>query len=86
VLTRFDHRVVAALPREGITTLAVDYFGLTPPPANPLAAMLPLYRAVRAARVPSPLYRWPRGSRDWPGAQGAPGIAHAAAFLRRYLR
>ena len=28
----FDHRVAAELPRYGISTLYVDYFGLTPPP------------------------------------------------------
>lgn len=28
---------------------------------------------------------YPRGSHDWPGRQGALGIAHAAAFLSRHL-
>jgi hypothetical protein len=31
-------------------------------------------------------YVYPRGSHNWPGRQGALGIAHAAAFLKRYLR
>jgi dienelactone hydrolase len=53
--------------------------------AIPLAETLPLYRALRAAHVPSELYVYPRGSHDWPGRQGALGIARAATFLRRYL-
>jgi dienelactone hydrolase len=179
----FDHRIVATLPRYGISTLDVDYFALTPPTggkgfcngggggrafdvfdvwtrtaldaaaklrqepgvrhvgivgwslgggvavqaalaahathpfgalvgfstgafdaasfaselpptmllsggrtdAIPLQETLPLYQALRAAHVPSSLFVWPRGSHDWPGRQGAAGIAHAAAFLRRYL-
>jgi dienelactone hydrolase len=28
----FDHRLAAELPRYGVSTLDVDYFGLTPPP------------------------------------------------------
>jgi hypothetical protein len=36
--------------------------------------------------VPSQLYVYPRGSHNWPGRQGTLGIAHAAAFLLRYLR
>jgi dienelactone hydrolase len=177
----FDHRIVTTLPRYGISTLDVDYFGPTPPPGNkgfctgfgrardnfstwvteardaaavhrrapgvrrvgivgwslgggvalqaaagprssrpfaavagfstgafgaselaselpptillsggrtdaiPLAETLPLYRALQAARVPSALYVYPRGSHDWPGRQGTLGIRHAATFLRRYL-
>jgi dienelactone hydrolase len=54
--------------------------------AIPLAETLPLYRALRAAHVPSELYVYPRGSHNWPGRQGTLGIAHAVAFLRRYLR
>jgi dienelactone hydrolase len=54
--------------------------------AIPLAETLPLYRALRAAKVPSELYVYPRGSHNWPGRQGTLGIAHAAAFLLRYLR
>jgi dienelactone hydrolase len=54
--------------------------------AIPLVETLPLYRALRAAHVPSELYVYPRGSHNWPGRQGMLGIAHAAAFLRRYLR
>jgi acetyl esterase/lipase len=54
--------------------------------AIPLNETLPLYRALRAARVPASLYVYPHGSHRWPGAQGAVGIAHAAAFLERYLR
>jgi dienelactone hydrolase len=176
----FDHRVVTALPKDGISTLDVDYFGLTPPPdskgfcnaagaigsafptwirtvaaaaaklratsgiaphavgivgwslggglavaaaeqlqtfdalagfstgsfgadsdagalpptillsagrtdAIPLAETLPLYRALRRAHVPSSLYVYSRGSHNWPGAQGAAGIARAAVFLNRYL-
>jgi dienelactone hydrolase len=179
----FDHRLVAELPRYGISTLDVDYFGLTPPPgrkgfcdargriggafstwvriadaaaatlratpgvdprgvgvvgwslgggvalaaasapaghrqfdalagfstgsfldpaavadlpptillsggrtdAIPLAETLPLYRALRAAHVPSSLYVYAHGSHDWPGEQGTLGIRRAAGFLRRYL-
>jgi hypothetical protein len=44
-----------------------------------------LYRALRAARVPSELYVYPRGPQNWPGRQGTLGIEHAAAFLGRYL-
>jgi dienelactone hydrolase len=54
--------------------------------AIPLAETLPLYRALRAAKVPSQLYVYPRGSHNWPGRQGTLGIARAAAFLLRYLR
>jgi carboxymethylenebutenolidase len=53
--------------------------------AIPLAETLPLYRALRAADVPAALYVYPHGSHSWPGRQGTLGIAHAAAFLRRYL-
>lgn len=53
--------------------------------AIPLAETLPLYRALRAAKVPSELYVYPHGSHNWPGRQGTLGIAHAAAFLRRFL-
>ena len=178
----FDHRLVSDLPRYGISTLAVDFFGPTPPPGNkgfcggrgaggdpfpvwvrvakdaaaalrstkgidragvgvvgwslggavavqaaqgpkgrrafdavagfstggergggtqlpptillsggatdaiPLAETLPLYRALRAAHVPSELYVYPHGSHGWPSTQGTLGIQHAAAFLRRFLR
>jgi dienelactone hydrolase len=54
--------------------------------AIPLAETLPLYRALRAAHVPSALYVYPHGSHDWPTRQGTLGIQHAATFLRRYLR
>jgi dienelactone hydrolase len=54
--------------------------------AIPLSATLPLYRALQRDRVPSQLYVYPRGSHNWPGRQGGLGIAHAADFLRRYLR
>src|SRR5262249_20473801 len=53
--------------------------------AIPLAATLPLFRALQHAHVPAVLYVYPHGSHDWPGRQGALGIAHAAAFLCRYL-
>lgn len=53
--------------------------------AIPLSETLPLYRALRAAHVPSALYVYPHGSHAWPGEQGTLGIRHAAAFLRRYL-
>jgi dienelactone hydrolase len=53
--------------------------------AIPLAETLPLYEALRTAHVTSELYVYPRGSHNWPGRQGALGIAHAATFLRRYL-
>jgi dienelactone hydrolase len=170
----FDHRLVTGLPRYGISTLDVDYFGPTPAPGSkgfcgahgavggafgtwvqvadqagkslrstpwvrrvgivgwslgggvavaaapsfaalagfstgsfdasaaglpptillsggstdaiPLAETLPLYRALQRAHVPSALYVYPHGSHNWPGAQGDLGIAHAAAFLRRWLR
>jgi dienelactone hydrolase len=51
----------------------------------PLAETLPLYRALRAARIPSQLYVYPHGSHDWPKKQGTLGIAHAARFLQKYL-
>jgi dienelactone hydrolase len=54
--------------------------------AIPLSETLPLYRALRAAHVPSALYVYPHGSHNWPARQGTLGIEHAAAFLRRYLR
>jgi hypothetical protein len=44
-----------------------------------------LYHALRADGVPNQLYVYPHGSHQWPGPQGTLGIAHAAAFLRRYL-
>jgi dienelactone hydrolase len=53
--------------------------------AIPLQETLPLYRALRAAHVPSELYVYPHGSHNWPRKQGTLGIAHAATFLRRYL-
>ena len=53
--------------------------------AIPLVETLPLYKALRAAHVPTALYVYPRGSHNWPGRQGTLGIDHAAAFLRRYL-
>jgi dienelactone hydrolase len=177
----FDHRIVTRLPQDGISTLDVDYFELTPPPgpkgfcnggafisgafplwikivaaaatklratpgisrrgvgvigwslggglavaaaeqlhgfdalagfstgsfgaerdaaalpptillsagrtdAIPLAETLPLYKALRRAHIPTSLFVYPHGSHTWPGAQGAAGIARAAAFLNRYLR
>jgi dienelactone hydrolase len=54
--------------------------------AIPLAETLPLFRALRAAHVPSALYVYPHGSHNWPGRQGTLGIRHAAAFLRDHLR
>lgn len=45
-----------------------------------------LFAAARAARVPAALYVYPDGTHDWPGRQGALGIARAAAFLRARLR
>ena len=53
--------------------------------AIPLTETLPLYRALRAAHVPTELYVYPRGSHNWPGRQGTLGIERAATFLRRYL-
>jgi dienelactone hydrolase len=53
--------------------------------AIPLSETLPLYRALHHERIPSQLYVYSGGSHDWPGRQGALGIAHAADFLRRYL-
>ena len=54
--------------------------------AIPLADTLPLYRALRAAHIPSSLYVYPHGSHNWPRGQGTLGIEHAAAFLLRFLR
>ena len=54
--------------------------------AVPIGETLPLYRALRTARVPSALYVYPHGSHEWPGRQGTLGIEHAAAFLNHYLR
>jgi dienelactone hydrolase len=54
--------------------------------AIPLSETLPLFRALRAAHVPSALYVYPHGSHNWPGRQGTLGIEHAAAFLKRHLR
>jgi dienelactone hydrolase len=174
----FDHRLVTSLPRLGLATYDVDYFGLTPPPGSkgfcegggydafgvwtqiaidaatalrrlpgvrqvgivgwslgggvavraaaaagptrihalaafstgafgaaavaadlpptillsggstdaiPLRETLPLYEALKAARVPAELYVYPHGSHNWPGRQGRLGIQHAASFLLRYL-
>jgi dienelactone hydrolase len=53
--------------------------------AIPLQETLPLYDALKAAHVPATLFVYPHGSHNWPGKQGTEGIAHAAAFLRRYL-
>ena len=50
-----------------------------------LVDILPLYQALRAAHVPTELYVYPNGSHNWPGRQGALGIARAATFLRRHL-
>ena len=52
----------------------------------PVADAVALYRAARAARVPTALYVYPRGTHAWKGRQGVVGRAHAAAFLRRWLR
>jgi len=53
--------------------------------AIPLKDTLPLYRTLKADHVPAALFVYPHGSHDWPGRQGREGIAHAAAFLRRFL-
>ena len=53
--------------------------------AIPLRETLPLFDALKAAHVPAQLFVYPHGSHDWPGRQGAEGIAHAAAFLERHL-
>jgi dienelactone hydrolase len=45
-----------------------------------------LYAAAVAAHVPAALYVYGNGTHGWPGAQGAAGIARAAAFLVRHLR
>jgi dienelactone hydrolase len=174
----FDHRLAAGLPRYGVSTLYVDYFGPTPPSgskgfcggggggADPFptwervaadaaaflrphfkhvgavgwslgagvaltaaedlhafdaiasfsgiarpsvleyARQLPpsifldggrhdavppqdaraLYAAAKRAHVATALYIYGTGTHNWPGAQGAAGIARAAAFLVRYLR
>jgi len=52
------------------------------PPSNTFA----LFRAARRAHVPAAEYVYGNGTHNWPGAQGSAGIAHAAAFLLRYLR
>jgi dienelactone hydrolase len=54
--------------------------------AIPLSETLPLFHALEHAGVPAALYVYPGGSHNWPGRQGALGIARAAAFLLRYLR
>jgi dienelactone hydrolase len=51
------------------------------PPADARA----LYRAARAAHVPTALFVDGNGTHNWPGAQGSAGLERAAAFLRRYL-
>jgi dienelactone hydrolase len=173
----FDHRIAADLPRYGISTLYVDYFGPTPPSgskgfcggdgggvdpfptwervaADAAASLRPhfahvgaagwslgagvaltsaedlhafdaiasfsgiarpsvlerasrlppsifldggrrdavppqdaraLYAAAQRAHVPTALYVYGAGTHNWPGAQGAAGIARAAKFLLRYL-
>jgi carboxymethylenebutenolidase len=53
--------------------------------AIPLSAVLPLHQALVAAHVPSELFVYPHGSHSWPGPQGAAGLRHTVAFLRRYL-
>ena len=53
------------------------------PPQPTPAAVVVLHGC---AHVPASLYVYPHGSHDWPGRQGSLGIAHAAAFLLRYLR
>ncbi len=174
----FDHRITADLPRYGISTLYVDYFGPTPPsgskgfcdvwtrrkevlptwelvardaarslrarfahvgavgwslgagvalsaaedvqPFDALASFSGLaypaavaraselppsifldggshdivppsnarawFAATKHANIPTALYVYGSGTHNWPGAQGNAGIAHAAAFLLRYLR
>jgi dienelactone hydrolase len=174
----FDHRIAADLPRSGISTLYVDYFGPTPPSGNKgfcggggggadpfptwervaadaAASLRPqfthvgavgwslgagvaltaaedlhafdavasfsgiarpsllnhanrlppsifldggrhdtvppqdaraLYGAAKRAHVATALYIYGPGTHNWPRAQGAAGIARAAAFLVRHLR
>jgi dienelactone hydrolase len=53
--------------------------------AVPLAATRALFRAARAAGVATELYVYPNGSHEWPGRQGAVGIARATRFLRVHL-
>lgn len=173
----FDHRLAADLPRYGISTLYVDYFGPTPPPGSKgfcnvwnrprsvfptwervagdaarslrprfshvgavgwslgagvaisaaedlrpfdalasfsglaypgalvRASKLPpsifldggahdivppsnaraWFAAAKRARIATALYVYGSGTHNWPGAQGAAGIARAAAFLLRHL-
>ncbi len=54
--------------------------------AIPLSETLPLYQSLRRAHVPAELYVYPRGSHDWPGKQGALGIARTSRFLLEHLR
>ena len=53
--------------------------------AIPLASTEELYRALRVARVPATLYVYPGGVHQWPGRQGAAGIAVAERFLHERL-
>ena len=57
-----------------------------PHDAIPSSDTRALYRAIRAAGVPSSLFVYGNGSHNWPGRQGTTGIAKAAAFLRANLR
>jgi dienelactone hydrolase len=53
--------------------------------AFPVSDAVALRNAARSAHVPTALYVYPRGTHNWPRAQGTAGIARAAQFLRRYL-
>jgi dienelactone hydrolase len=53
--------------------------------AFPVADAVALRNAARSAHVPTALYVYPRGTHNWPRAQGTAGIARAARFLRLYL-
>ena len=65
-----SHRATALAPELPPTILLSG--GRTD--AIPLAETLPLYRALRAAHVPSELYVYPRGSHNWPGRQRPWGL------------
>jgi dienelactone hydrolase len=53
--------------------------------AFPVSDAVALRDAARRAHVPTALYVYPRGTHNWPGAQGTAGIARAARFLRASL-
>lgn len=53
--------------------------------AVPEAGAIALHRALQTAHVPTQLHVWPRGTHNWPGAQGVQGLRWTTQFLHRYL-